>query len=418
MSDSKKPNSNLGEPQHKRAVREPVASIWADLLPSEPELDDFEFDALHLKDGPRTSPALTSSLEISSSIDPSVSIEAKLPAGDVDQDVHENLKFEEAIPFKISDEFDHFEALDEGLSAERLKIFKEARASRLAEKQALEEELSHLSESAERFTDTSFIPREAKQSWLIRFPALWSAIFLILLIVLTGEILISTPLLEVTELSIEVQGIHVTQEKVNQIFREGGDSQNIFTFDDEGFKQRLESLPWVKKAEVTRSFPSTLKIMLQEHEASGIVVFRKLYAVNARGELLATVTPAQATSLPLISGIPQELFSDLEHKEVGQFLIRRGLKIANLYHELELDVLKPLSEVHVAETGYVELILKQTRVTLGNEDFEHHLEDLRELLLALKRKGVDAHYILLSSDFTRAIIKEAPLRVDDEVVEP
>jgi len=432
MADPSKPKSPERTPKQRRAVREPVSSIWADLIPSEPELDELDLSSLKPQRGPRTSPALTAGeLELphdgGAHFEGSLQRDIKGQPSVADPELDSSFEpLSELLPppssEAISDEFDSFEALDEGLSDHQKEHLRRAREERRRDEQAnaldegaLDEgALSAPSQSAERLTEDPALSLSVRRSWLVRFPSTWSTLTLTLLLMLSAEIVSTTPLLEISEVSLNLKGSHVTHEQVTQILKEGGVSQNILTYDQGGFVARLEALPWVKTAEVTRSLPHSLHVQLSEHETAGVVVFRKLHAVNHRGALLAQVTPEQALSLPLISGVPQELFSTPEGSEVGRFLIRRGLQISALYHEMELNLLRPLSEVHVSETGYVELILKRTRVTLGNDDFERHLEDLREVLLTLKRKGVDAHYILLSSDFTRAIVKEAPLRVDDE----
>ena len=422
MADPSKPKPSERALEKRRAVREPVSSIWADLLPSEPEFDDLDLRSLTPQRGPRTSPALTAGeLELPQGIEPQPERHSLLdiPSQNREPDLKSEPLPTSASPEPISDEFDSFEALDEGLSDHQKQLLRQAREERRRDEQAIaldDGALSAPSQSAERLTGGAELSSRVRRSWLVRFPSVWSTSTLILLLMLSAEIVSTTPLLEISEVSLSLKGSHVTHAEVVQILKEGGVSQNILTYDQDGFVSRLEALPWVKTAEVTRSLPRSLHVQLSEHETAGVVVFRKLHAVNQRGALLAPVTPEQALSLPLISGVPQELFSTPEGSEVGRFLIRRGLRISALYHEMELNLLRHLSEVHVSETGYVELILKRTRVTLGNDDFERHLEDLREVLLTLKRKGVDAHYILLSSDFTRAIVKEAPLRVDDEEV--
>jgi len=406
-----------------RAVHTPVSSLWAELLPSEPELDELELSELQTPGG-RTSPALTlSSLEaprgsLEGAAEPMLDSSELALEQDRAVSAESSSASSSASQRLPSDEFGRFEALDDELEAPhggpRLQPT-ELHAVGASSMQAAEPSVSSASErvshSAEQLALEEQLERGAP---LLRHSKAWSVVATVAVVALLLEILTTTPLLAISSIELSVRGEHITEREVHELLRQEGAQQNILTFDLQRFKDRLEGLSWVRKASVARALPDQLQVTIEEHQAVGVVVFRQLHAVNAQGELLAQISPSKAKSLPLISGVPEELFHDPKSRGVGRFLIQRGLRVAELYHELELDSLRPLSEVHVSETGYVELILNRARVTLGKGDFERHLEDLRGILSELKRKGVDAQYILLSADFTRAIVKEVALRVDEE----
>jgi len=55
-------------------------------------------------------------------------------------------------------------------------------------------------------------------------------------------------------------------------------------------RQQLESLPWIRLAQVQRAFPDTLNIKIFEHKAIATIMFNgKRWALNSKGELIDTV---------------------------------------------------------------------------------------------------------------------------------
>jgi cell division protein FtsQ len=67
-------------------------------------------------------------------------------------------------------------------------------------------------------------------------------------------------------------------------------------------RKRIESLPWVKLATVTRELPSTLKIEIYEHHPlAKIVVGDEVWVINKKGDRI-TLSDSRFDGLPTLTG--------------------------------------------------------------------------------------------------------------------
>ncbi len=79
--------------------------------------------------------------------------------------------------------------------------------------------------------------------------------------------------------------------------------QPILTYDLEGFRQRLEALPWVASAAVGRQLPGSLTIQLVEREPLAIWQHRgRLALIDIAGEPIAVESLSDFAHLPLVVG--------------------------------------------------------------------------------------------------------------------
>ncbi len=82
---------------------------------------------------------------------------------------------------------------------------------------------------------------------------------------------------------------------------EGSDS--LIRFDAADARQRVELLPWVDTARISRSLPNSLKIELTERRATAVWRSGESHVlVDATGRSLAHVSASLASDLPRISG--------------------------------------------------------------------------------------------------------------------
>ena len=264
---------------------------------------------------------------------------------------------------------------------------------------------------------------EALPSMLFaRLLRLATLVGLLAMLVLLYDALTTLPAFRVQELTLKSTGTHVTEERVRELLALDSSYVNLFLLSTSELKERLEGLDWVRAASVSRLPPSGLLVELEERVPHAVLVLNELRVIDEEGLPFARIEAYEAAGLPVVSGVPSDLFESESTLEVGRYLARLGLSVSRLYASSPLAALRPLSEVYIAETGYMELILQRTRVFLGRRDFEvdlerqllRHFEDLERVLLELQRKGVDAQYVLLSADSTRAIVQETPLHIDEE----
>lgn len=207
--------------------------------------------------------------------------------------------------------------------------------------------------------------------------------------------------------AIEVEGsAHLTREEV--IARAGLDQRtNMFRFDPIAAAEQIEAHPWVARAAVQTALPGSVTIEFEERHPEGVVVLGALYLVDGTGEPFVKPTPAEAAGLPLVTGLDRERYE--QDTAAAQARIRDALAIARHYARSGLAAKRPLSDVRLGEGGRLELLIGRTRVVLGQTNHRQKLDAVTRIFAQLKKRKLDASYILLSEDETRAIVNEIPI---------
>jgi cell division protein FtsQ len=83
-----------------------------------------------------------------------------------------------------------------------------------------------------------------------------------------------------------------------------GPDTMMLTFDTDAAKQRLESVPWIRHAQVMRLLPSTLQVVIEERTPYAVWQNKgKTYVVDDQGVVLAPALPQAYPNLPLVVGV-------------------------------------------------------------------------------------------------------------------
>ncbi|MEO1205853.1 MAG: cell division protein FtsQ/DivIB [Pseudomonadota bacterium] len=81
-------------------------------------------------------------------------------------------------------------------------------------------------------------------------------------------------------------------------------ARTLFFFDFKAAVRRVEDLPWVAKAEITRRYPGQLHVTVSEREA--FAVWRSdngLKLIDVDGRVLAATNARMAPQLPVVAGV-------------------------------------------------------------------------------------------------------------------
>ncbi len=171
--------------------------------------------------------------------------------------------------------------------------------------------------------------------------------------------------------SIEVEGNHnLSREKIleNSGLELG---VHLFPFNTKSYEQRLDSLPWIKHAQVIRSFPHKLKIIVEEKIPIAMGFEHHGEGLSAEGVLLPDLH-YNAFDLPIID----HLFNldDTKKKSLGTFLGNAQKKYPELFANF--------SQVKMVSSCDAEIILKDGKqkilVGLGDKSL-NSLEFLQAL---------------------------------------
>ena len=78
---------------------------------------------------------------------------------------------------------------------------------------------------------------------------------------------------------------------------------SLLSYDAVAAKARLEALPWVASAEITRTLPDGLDVSIRERRAFAVWQHRQLmFLIDADGRTLEPTSRAEHRKLPLIVG--------------------------------------------------------------------------------------------------------------------
>jgi len=221
---------------------------------------------------------------------------------------------------------------------------------------------------------------------------IYESIFIIFLVLLTGFILLRSPLFEVR--NIKVLGNQLLEESKIISLSEIATGSNIFKIDLAEAKDKLKLIPLVKEAKVTRSLPGTVVIAIEERIPVGILPTGEGFIeIDGEGVYLRKAS-ISTPGLPLVTGV------DFSLPSPGDVIEADGLKDAlAVINNLDADTLAVLSEINVGPDRQIKLYtIKGVQCRFGlaeniREKGEIFTQLLAELGLALDR----VNYIDLSS---------------------
>jgi cell division protein FtsQ len=162
---------------------------------------------------------------------------------------------------------------------------------------------------------------------------------------------------------------------------------NILTLDPGRVVARLEALPLIRRAEVIRSLPNRVTLVVEERRPFTIVHAGRLHWIDEEGVDLGVESRAVAVGIPVLSGLaPDDLGAG------GQAAARErvglGLSLLRLLLRARTSLLGQISEIDLSRAeGPVLYTLDGIEVRLGKEDWEARLGRLQGVLAQLAATG-------------------------------
>jgi len=222
----------------------------------------------------------------------------------------------------------------------------------------------------------------------------WNAvegIFFILVVLVTGYVLLRSPLFEVNR--ILVRGNQFLSEDKIRSVAAIGTGLNIFQADLATAASNLKTVPMIKEARVSRALPSTIVITVTERIPLGLLpAGGGFIEVDGEGVYLQQAGPG-VPGLPVITGLSFALPAP------GQVVQAEGLKEAlAVIGGLPGELVAGLSEVHVEKDGQIIMYTAdgiQCRFGQAAEIQEKGAV-LSQLIVELRKQGARVKYIDLS----------------------
>jgi len=172
-----------------------------------------------------------------------------------------------------------------------------------------------------------------------------------------------------------------------------GKGVSLLSLDTEAVRQRLEQHPWIRTAEVTPDWPSTLVVRVGEYRPMAMVNVEdgqesSLYYIDRHGTIFAKVNGYADLDFPVLTGLRTE------GAPLGAVISDKGLA-AEAFRFLRLAArgnpivpLQSISEVHIsAENGLVVyLVDRPFPIYMGSTDIKRRYYLLVKLMERLYRR--------------------------------
>ena len=169
--------------------------------------------------------------------------------------------------------------------------------------------------------------------------------------------------------------------------------QSLIWADLDEWRARLLSSAWIRDAEIRRSLPSTIDVLLSEKDPLGIArLDGRLYLVDDRGALIDEYGPHYAVfDLPMIDGLaaPGGSTTPVDTRRVE--LASRVIEDLRT----EPDVAQRLSQIDVRDLHNAAVILTGDAavIQLGEEQFLPRLQSYLDVAPALRERVADIDHV-------------------------
>jgi len=196
-----------------------------------------------------------------------------------------------------------------------------------------------------------------------------------------------TSLRHITVLGVD----HLPRKEVLSLLNLPG-KIGLFSLQPEPLIRKLETHPWIAKASVTRVFPNTLAIHIQERRAVAILQSAQTaHFLDPEGYVLSPVPKSFTSSLPLLVGWNHEAVPNDGEEDRQQ--IQQGIRVAGFVEKIFSA--RPI--VHVSHHGMMIVDVQNLRFRFG-PSFEEQWERFQILEPSLRReinrhpKEIDLRY--------------------------
>jgi cell division protein FtsQ len=207
---------------------------------------------------------------------------------------------------------------------------------------------------------------------------------------------------------VEVRGnARVTSNDIQAVVRKETETTGVWKADLNGLTARLERLPWVKKAVVSRVLPDGIRVRISERVPRAVVRTGsgRFRWVDEDAVLLGEMLPTDQIPSFFLRGLNDEdsLSASQENRErVQKFLeLQRDWELAGLSERVSEVNLLDLRDVRAQLAGDS----SQVEVRLGSQDHSKRLKDALNVLDSQRQtpRGALISYIDLSQG-KRAIV--------------
>lgn len=160
-----------------------------------------------------------------------------------------------------------------------------------------------------------------------------------------------------SEMVIQGERTYVTDSELQTVLQDIPNGGNFFTLDVSGVQQKVESLPWVRRAAIRKQWPNRLLVYL--HEQQAVAWWNKDSFINEQGEVF--VAPMRLkSSLVELSGPEHSEAKVLEaYLQLKQLLAITDFELTKLLlggrHEWQVELKRGI-KLNIGQKDMIERV--------------------------------------------------------------
>ncbi|MCL4501439.1 MAG: FtsQ-type POTRA domain-containing protein [Deltaproteobacteria bacterium] len=206
--------------------------------------------------------------------------------------------------------------------------------------------------------------------------------------------------------NIEIDGARRLKPEVILHLANLGPDTNLLAIQPGRVERALMAHPWIKRAELTRKWPHSIQLHIQEREPAALVQLGEdLFYIDRQGTLYKPLSPGDPQDFPVITGLKPE---NLQHPEGSLApLVAQIFQLLDVLKQTQAPLgLENVSEVHLdLERGYTLYVNGLgAALDLGFNDYSEKLKKFAKVLPALAQKGYLARTGRINLDYPDRVL--------------
>lgn len=179
---------------------------------------------------------------------------------------------------------------------------------------------------------------------------------------------------------------------------------NILSVKLAALRSRVETNPWIERAEIKRMFPCKILITITERSPVAIILLDRLYYIDARGMIFARVPKGHRITYPILTGLHRDDFKARPVESQG--LVSRALWLIKIIRNGEVLSLEDISEIRMDTTLGIRIYTYEgaIEIKLGLDHYGEKWNRLERVWKHLRKSPRTPIYIDCSYD-KRVIVK-------------
>ncbi len=203
--------------------------------------------------------------------------------------------------------------------------------------------------------------------------------------------MVDSPLLALREVVIE--GCRKTSERDILSMTHLDRGPNILSIKLATLRSKVETNPWIERAEIRRIFPDRISIRITERRPAAIILLDRFYYIDTQGVIFTRVPKDHQIDHPILTGLHRDDFKANPDEAWG--LISKALRLIRVIEGGEVLSQKDISEIHMDKAFGISIYTKDgaIEIKLGLDNYDTKWKRLERVWRHLRKRPFKPAYI-------------------------